>query len=336
MVEIRARSQPVDQILASFVSGYGEGIECSVLIWRSDAPARWRTDLRPLMAFRNGVALATVLRGRAESVNGFSGMSPTFSDVFDVHPANVGGTGHLILQSPAYLDITSPRQRRVFTPSPYVARQTAPFWHDLYLFDAISKVWGRRFGSRPREARYADRLFRSLEAAYQACAVGARHDASLNDYGTQIALWISAIEILAWPANRNVNRDIVLEYLASPVLGPRALRRRFRVTMKVKQRREVRSLTALQRAYYAMYKARNDFLHGNPVGIATLLVRRRHVTSFLPRIAALVYRAALVVYLDRAHRKQCTTIAEIGSRILEAHQDSAYEEAIDQVFGLAH
>ena len=335
VIALRNRSSATAQILSSFTSVYGKPIECSLLIWRADAPARWRRDLRPLIAFRNGVAIATVLHGRAASVNGYSGGSPNFSDVFDLHPATIGGMGHMVLQSPAYLDVTGPTQQRILTPSPYVSRHTSPFWYDHYLFDAIGTVWRRRFGQAPRHARYADRLFRSLEVAYQACGVSARNEASLTDYGTQIALWVSAIEILAWPAQKHASRESVLKMLADPALGPKATRRRFRVALKGKKKTEWRLVSGLQRACLAMYAARNDFLHGNPVGPSTLALKRGGVSAPLPRIAALVYRAALVAYLDSIYAKQWTTLADFDTRFLETLQDESYDKALDEVFGVA-
>lgn len=304
-----------------------------MLIWRTDAPERWRGHFRPMIAFRNGVAIATVLLGRAQSVNGYSGLAPTFSDVFDLHPAAIGGTGRMVLQSPAYLDISGPEQKRLLTPSPYVSRQTAPFWHDLYVYDAIAKVWRHRYAGRPRRVQYADRLFRSLEVAYQACGVGARNEASIMDYGTQVALWISAIEILAWPGRKHASLDSVLSFLHHPAVGARARQRRYRVRIKVNGKWESPVLSKLQRAYVAMYTARNRFLHGNPVGMSTLLLKRRKAIAPLPRLAAIVYRAALVAYLDETHSKRLSTLKEFGDRFLETMQDDSYDDALDELFG---
>lgn len=116
----------------------------------------------------------------------------------------------------------------------------------------MGKAWRRRFSRPIKKEAFADRLFRSLEAAYQACAIGAKNEASLNEYGTQIALWVSACEILAWPTHSHADLEVVLSMLERYPARAITHRRRFRAKMQGKTTR----LCAVHRAYTYLYKAR--------------------------------------------------------------------------------
>jgi hypothetical protein len=177
--------------------------------------------------------------------------------------------------------------------------------------------------------RFGDRLFRSLEVAYAACAVATKNQGSLNEYGTEVALWVSAIEILAWPDRSHADLDGVLELLGRNV-GRRATnKKRFRA----KVGRKSRSLTALQRGYTYLYRARNRFLHGNPIGPTSLLTLSRTRRVGLPRLAAIIYRAALVAYLSRRYPYKITTLRELARRPNEMFDNDGYERALAELFG---
>jgi hypothetical protein len=331
VVELRSSEAVVEQILSSFVNEYGKPYGPAVLILRKSAPDKVRRNLEAIVAFRNAVALAFVLRARAAGERGFGGQDPTWSDTFDFHPVQIGGTGRMILQSPALLSVVSDTARLRLTPSPYLPTEGRRLWPDNYLFRSFDKAWARRYQSKSKTENFGGRLFRSLEAAYQACAIGAKNEGSLNEYGAQIALWVSAIEILAWPEKRNADLDSVLSLLDNDALDPRTRERRYKAKVKKKG---TRRLSALQRGYMYLYRARNRFLHGNPVSAGTLLtLTRRGERVGLPRLAAAVYRAALVAYLDRRYRKQITTVEQLRTRADEMFEDHTYAEALSELFG---
>jgi len=174
-----------------------------------------------------------------------------------------------------------------------------------------------------------------LDVAYQACAIGAKSEGSLSEYGTQVALWVSAIEILAWPDKRHADLESVLRLLDRDAVDKRDRQRRYRLKLKNPKTKklETRRVSALQRAYIYLYRARNKFLHGNPVSTSTLLTLNRGERVGLPRLATVVYRAALVAYLDDRYPKRINTIKELRDRIGESFEDLTYGEALAEMFG---
>ena len=258
-------------------------------------------------------------------------MSVTWSDSFDLHPVKLGGHGRMVLQSPALLSLVSPTAKLQLTHSPYVNLEGRRLWPDHYLIWSLGRAWSRRFAPGSRSDAFGNRLFRSLEAAYQACAVGAKNEASLHEYGTQIALWVSACEILSWPERKRANLPAVLDLLARYAGRAQTTRKRFRSKVSGKSER----LSAPQRAYTYLYNARNEFLHGNPVSVSTMMTRSRKQPAVgLPRIAALVYRTALVSYLSRRYSTEIP-VRQLAQRTIEMFDHSAFEEGFAEAFGYA-
>ena len=54
--------------------------------------------------------------------------------------------------------------------------------------------------------RKTAKVFRSLEAAYEALSVGFKNYASLTEVGLDAVHWTTAIEVLASPPDRNVQK----------------------------------------------------------------------------------------------------------------------------------
>jgi hypothetical protein len=161
-------------------------------------------------------------------------------------------------------------------------------------------------------------------------AIGAKNEGSNHDYGVEIAQWVSALEILAWPGQKHADIEAVLRLLTKYPIDSQLQRRRYSSRVKGKTRR----LSALQRAYTYMYRARNRFLHGNPVSTSDLLTLTRGHRVGLPQLAALVYRAALVAYLDQRYPKTITNFAQARTRADELFDDHSYEQGLARLFGL--
>lgn len=335
VLQLRAEQAAVEQILTSFLDEYGNPYNPSVLLVRKSAPDAVRLNLGAIIAFRNAVALAFVLRARAADAKGSGAFDPTWSDTFDFHPAKIGGNGKMILESPALLAAVADTATLRYTHSPYLPLVGRRLYPDGYLFDSFEKAWVRRFCGKAKTQQFGDRLFRSLEIAYQACAIGAKNEGSLNEYGIQVALWVSAIEILAWPDKRHADLETVLLLLDRDAVDGRGRERQYRIKLRNPKTKklETRRVSALQRAYIYLYRARNKFLHGNPVNANSLLTLGRRVRIGLPQLAAIVYRAALVAYLDHRYPKRINSLDELRDRAGEMFEDHAYEMALGELFG---
>lgn len=331
ILEARASTPAVEQILSSFRDQYGNPYSPAVLIATDAAvKAKWFSE-EAVVAFRNAIALAVLLKGRAAAARGVGGMSPTWSDTFDFHPAQLSVSSRMVLNTPAITAGVSVNAHLNLTPSPYVPLEGQHIWPDEYLYRALGLEWKRRFASLAGNDQFARSLFRSLEVAYTACAVGAKNEQSIHDYGLQVALWVSAIEILAWPTGKNAGLEEVLALLRRAPLDPSLANRVYQA--KFRKREKPRRLNAIERSYSYLYKARNSFLHGNPVSAAMLFTKGKKVSSPTPRIAAVVYRAALAAYLDDRYPVSMKTLEEIRERSREVGERSNYDKALAEMFG---
>jgi len=139
-------------------------------------------------------------------------------------------------------------------------------------------------------------LFRSLEVAFQASRFPSDGFSSINDVGTRIGLWVSAFEVLFHPGGGSVNKHLVQVAIARTRLkDPRLRRNLYRRTWGRPPRTFSIPFPAL--VYDDLYRARNAFMHGNPVTALDLLFRRSGKYPPLIVLAPLLYSVALRTYL---------------------------------------
>lgn len=285
-----AGSTRAKRALASFRRFSGEAYEPSVLLMRASAPESVQREA--VVAFRNSVALAFILKGRTAWIGGDSSLGPVWADTFKFHPLRIASDG-IWMVSPGVRHLVAMEKPLTLTHSLAAPLAGGRLFADLHLYRALGVEWERAF-ARPEGAdSYALSLFRSLEVAFAACGVPEWNEGSVHDFGLQIALWISAIEILAWPATQHADFSRVLELLKNYPLRPALSERRF-----PHGRDELNPLGQVCRQ---LYDARNSFLHGNPVSLKSLLGSEEGEPVPLFQIAAVVYRMALVAYLSERH-----------------------------------
>jgi hypothetical protein len=326
--ELRADNQAVDSILAAFRDEYGASYVPAVLVARTDAPESLLNNAAAFTDFRNGVALSCILRGRASTVGGNGRLDPSWADTFDFHPAQVGCRGNVVVQSPALLNLIVDDELH-FAPSPAIPVFALALHPDQYVYRCVGREWGRRYLRPGRNDSFSRTLFRSLEVAFQAASVGTKSFGSAVEYGLQVASWVSAIEILAWPSARHADYGAVAKLLRLVEL-PRDLRhKRYTISWK-KQRQRV---GAVEWCYWLLNKARNDFLHGNPVSFKTLLAKSRGEDFALSRVAAILYRYALVAFLGQRYRRTIASTSDFDRLILEIVDERSYEEALRSLLG---
>ena len=201
VLAIRRESPAVEQILTAFRNEYGESVTPSVILVRRSAPHRLRVSAEAFQDFRNAIAIAAVLPGRAAVAQGNKGLSASWSDVFDFHAARLGGQGSAILQSDAIVSRVGDGPL-FLSPDPAVPVFSREITPDQFLYRAFSRAWRRRHGLQPVDDHFGRTLFRSLELAYHASGVGNRGLGSPADYGVQVGLWVSAFEVLCGNARR--------------------------------------------------------------------------------------------------------------------------------------
>ena len=173
-------------------------------------------------------------------------------------------------------------------------------------------------------------LFRSLEIACQASrvpAVGTRTP-TIHDMGVGIALWVSALEILSHPRTGKANLGTLLDLLAkADWLDPRLKATRFHVEYPKKN---IRRINWAQRFYCELYRARNDFLHGNPVAAGRLFPAKRSGGPTLLHCAPLVFKAALsgVLLAMRPRGAKGDVAAQVANYLVARSSQSLYEKAL--------
>lgn len=219
------------------------------------------------MAFRNAVALSAVLPNRT-SREGGSWFGPVWSDSFDFYPLELRPDGSQFDLVTSALNSTGfELQNLSLTPDIGIPRSRLGGL-DEHLALRLGHVWTTRH-LRGREIRKSSRVFRSLEIAYQAGAMSFKNYASLHEAGVSAVLWVNAIEVLASPCERNVNRSdgvrLVGEFSWE---GEKLLKdRRYRVRSGNRQR----GVNLAQKVYDQLHKARSKFVHGDKVSTRLLL-----------------------------------------------------------------
>jgi hypothetical protein len=105
---------------------------------------------------------------------------------------------------------------------------------------------------------------------------------------------LSAFEILSHRRCGKANLITVLDLLANAEWDDAGLKA---TRFKVKYQGKTSKANLIQKLYYGLYRARNDFLHGNPVRSTKLFPMNRSGGPTSLHAAPLIYRAALMGFL---------------------------------------
>ena len=286
--------------LDSFHDGNGTKIAPSVLIVRQDWLAAMKRNVEPVIAFRNAVAACCVLLARAGKLGG-GWLGAAWSDTFDYHEAQLRIDGSKFDSwTPALNSIGFNLNGLSLTPDLRMPRNDlGPI--DDHLATRLGRAWTLRY-RRKRQLQATSRVFRSLEACYEATSLSFRNYSSLQEVGLTAVDWAIAVEVLASPSIRNVNKwdciDLIGDgwFTQEPVIA----RTKYRVAMprKAGQPLRFRSLNLPQWLFLQLHTARSKFVHGDHV-TEKLLLPFGPGAPPLPALASTVYRIALVQYLER-------------------------------------
>jgi hypothetical protein len=322
--------QPLLQkFLGRFTDAFGERVRPTLLIVRRNAP-KGIFSVEALASFRDAVALSVVCYNCALKLQHPYGHCITFSNAFWFYPWMMDRSGeNLIAKTPSMLGI---HQIDDFKgqPSPEIPRHTLSGSDlDEPLLHALLCRWQKRYAAPMPDSR--DRaLFRSLNMANQAALTPAGSDITFYDVGRSIALWVSAFEILAHPGTGRSDLLTVYRLLDSVKWREKHCReRRYKAYERNRTPQSRRTLAC--RLYGEIYKARNAFLHGNPVTPRLLLARNTKRSLF--QYAAPLYRMALTGFLPlvRSGPIPSSDDAEaFGAYIAEFICFKKYQETIER------
>lgn len=300
LVDLRAGAQAAGCLLDAFRDHAGKPVHPAALLVRDGAPKELNSD-EAIIAFRNAAAISSILMGWALFRPGEPPpITPIWSDCFDFYPVSVSADGAgLITRTAAVQGELQPNHQFRAMPSPYLPGASFTPIFDQPLLRVLLRFWRRRFSPRRRNSAFDRPLFRSLEVAYQAAATPVKNHSSVYEWGVNVSLWVSAIEILAWPKDRRAGLAEVLDILGSVHWSFKPLNQRlYRVEVIRRRQRCRESVNIVQKLYKALYDNRNAFLHGNPIRHGALDPLRRFPYQLLS-LAPLLYRTALVAYLHQ-------------------------------------
>lgn len=281
--------------LGAFRNEFGVRISPAVGMIRSEAD-RIRS-VAAFSGFRDAICVSAVVASRALCLKSGSPQGTPFSDPFDVYPWFLHGG------KPAYISALTPATRALHLvgelrpqSAPAIGNRFLAKRHlDAPLLHALTERWEVLFG-RGEDSEADRRLFRSLEMARAASKIPGGADASEQDAGRSVALWVSAFEILVRDKQRS-NPGRVLDLLERVAWLRAELKARDHSALNGR-----RSVNLAGFVYDRLNSARNDFLHGNPLTDATLKVgKSQKQTEFF---AGPLYRLALTAHLDLQFSEQ--------------------------------
>lgn len=297
--QLKNNSLAVRALMNSFTDQFQRAQSVSAILIADNAPAS--IDKTAILAFRNAFALSCIFGGLSSKLHNSSSFVPIHSDYFDLYPIVPHGDQRLVALSPALMGLDDAGDFKGQTspgvPSMDVALSDEWDSDGVHIFGAMKRAWRRRFVSGRLEWRTRV-LFRSLEIAYQACSMPIKNFSTLYDYGSSIALWVSALEILSHPSTSKAGLKTVSDLLASfPWHHPVLRRRRFIVKRDRNRAPLIRGNLAVK-LYAELYDARNRFLHGERVTQKQLFpfgeIDRHPLTAY----AIALYEAAVCAFLN--------------------------------------
>lgn len=323
------QSQPAVKKLVTGISGpFGERVHPSAMLIRSDSPER--VNYEAASSFRNAIAISSIIDAWSTTLSGGSGHYPWWSDFFDFYSLVASRDGQDLIGRSAVMQSSNSPAKFKGQKAAYLGELNyVDFGFDVCVLEACKSVWIKKF-TKGKPSKTYTKLFRSLEIACQAMrlpSIGSR-DISIHQVGVGIALWVSAMEILAKPPKVDVTRSHVLDLLSRIDWRKRTLRAR-KYQLKSSKNKPFRDTSGkilkfnfIQKLCAELYRARNDFLHGNPVTISSVFRSRLIQGSTLLHCAPLIYRAALLAFVQPELRP------DASQTLLQSLRNRTYEDAV--------
>lgn len=296
VIEIAKRDAAVNALINGFSDRWGTKHQVSVMVVHKDAPKRI-LEVSALVSFRNIFAICRILQSWQFSIGSPNAVGTRFSDYFDFYPFSPTRDGKELLHMGFALNaLDTPENFRgqIYPDLPLVDGDLH-FAHDENLFEFLKKAWVERF-EKGRRDWPSNKLFRSLAIAYHASSLPKKNGLWFYDFGVSVALWISALEILAHPGKgKRSDLRTVLDLLAKGKFSDPFIKRKRMIRHHSTPNR---AGNAAEYLYWRLYDSRNAFLHGNPVTAHDVLYKRRSHASLLTSVAPVLYCSALLCHFD--------------------------------------
>jgi hypothetical protein len=268
-------------------------IRPSIIIWRDDSSQFYRS-VEAIAGFRDAIAISVVPYGWAQLLRFDHNPDILYANWFSVYPWMIDKNyEYVVMRSMAQLALHLVEEIKPQSTPGVTPRNLIPRMIDFTLLNALLKRWPLRYHSENSAWEHIA-LFRSLNMANAAALLPANAEVTTYDIGRSVALWVSAFEILVHPGQGKVGFLQVYDILDKVEWRLTECKEKIHQTHGYEPGRELRNLACW--VYGLIYKARNEFLHGNPVTGDTLVVRqsKRHLLQYAP----VLYRMALTGFLN--------------------------------------
>ena len=290
------------EFLRRFTDPFGERVHPTVLILESDAVANY-SRAAAMASIRDILSISIVPRARARHILHKGSSRVFYSKSFDFYPWMVSRNNEqLVAGTPG---LTGLHDVRLFggQSAPEVdAAQVSPRDLDKPLFDALVTRWRDGYGRQ--DLSWDDsKLMRALNMAFHASQPPADQAATVFDYGRLLALWVSALEILVHTGD-HADKAKVLKHLNGVAWIATDCRKK------------------AQEVCRAIYRRRNDFLHGNPIDVDTVQLLMTRDSLF--GAAAPLFRMALAAFLGLEREAPRSPLDEVDNLAKEIAADAAF------------
>ncbi len=297
---IRREQPEFRKFIARFTDTFKNRIKPSLILRRADAPERLLTG-EAAASFRDLLVASMVPYAQARNIIYDNTLNRiAYSSFFWIYPWMTGRDDRDIYAVTPTLLAVHEAQQFKGQSSPDLSPTTAIRSNfDEPLLQELLGRWNARYNvDEPSRENIA--LFRSLNMANQASLFPGGVDATIHDFGRIAGLWVSSFEILVHPGGSDrVQLTNVLELLERvPWIDKRCGHRRYEVRIG----KQIARKNLACWLYREMYRCRNEFLHGNPVDIASLQIRQSG-RGLIP-FGAILYRLGLTSFLDLSLREE--------------------------------
>lgn len=323
VVDLQRRYQAAETFLNRFEDAHGVKHRPTVLLGNRKNKGYTSQEIA---GFRDLVALSVIPYNRALQMVPPRGSRILFSDSFSIYPWSLD-------EKYEYLISSTLAQTALHLVEEFTGQLSPELPHmridgsgpDTPLLEQLLQNWDRRFlDSKPTWKSTA--LFRSLNMANQAARMPGMSDATLYDVGRAIVLWVSAFEILVHPGKGRSSLKCVIKALEeNKWVLPKSAHRRYKVPPMEDR------VTHASWLYYNLYRVRNDFVHGNPISLRTLRLKKSGVSLYL--YASPLYRVLLTSCLELYWKEDSPNLSEDEGKLrayyLREAKFKMYQAAIE-------
>lgn len=315
--ELTAQHQRFSNYLDSFRSEFNRHIDPSIIIRRDDTPELYRT-VDALAGFRDAIALSVLPYAWAEFLRYGHAPEVRYSDSFSIYPWMLDKNyEYVVMRSIGEWGLDEAHELRPQSLPGVTPRRLVRRNIDRPMLAALLQRWPIRY-STTTPTWEDTALFRSLNMANAAAKLPATAEGTYYDIGRSVALWVSAFEILVHDgysdASYVYNNFDKAQWNLSECKNQ---------IYEVSLGKPKRNLACW--IYNKLNKARNDFLHGNPISDATLLIQEsgRPLLHYAP----VLYRMALTARLDAHWKGAIPTDCNEDKEAFEQYFDFRYFQA---------